>query len=125
MPSTVASEWQENVLSAGVGTGRRVGHPLGGESYMGNLIVKQHCIHRRYACPFLAALWPSPHSCRAPKPLWTPGFNCVLGVRAPRSHATVKQPDGKYLIGGSMTSVKGVVRYGIARLLASGEVDPR
>lgn len=52
-----------------------------------------------------------------------PAFKCVLGGESGEVYALVKQPDGKYLVGGSFTSVKGVLRYGIARLSPSGAVD--
>ena len=50
-------------------------------------------------------------------------FHCVLGGENGEVYAMVRQADGKILIGGDFTSVKGAVRYAIARLLPSGAVD--
>jgi uncharacterized delta-60 repeat protein len=50
-------------------------------------------------------------------------FNCVLGGESGDVRVLVKQPDGKLLVGGDFTSVKGIPRYGIARVLPDGSVD--
>ncbi|MBI5774224.1 MAG: delta-60 repeat domain-containing protein [Verrucomicrobia bacterium] len=50
-------------------------------------------------------------------------FNCILGHENGEVRAMARQADGKILIGGVFTSVKGVPRYAIARLLPTGAVD--
>jgi uncharacterized delta-60 repeat protein len=52
-----------------------------------------------------------------------PSFNCVLGGENGEVYTMVRQGDGKILVGGDFTSVKGVVCYGIARMFPSGVVD--
>src|ERR1051326_1412345 len=50
-------------------------------------------------------------------------FDPGSGVNGP-VNAIVAQPDGKVIIGGSFTTVKGLARRGIARLNADGSGDP-
>lgn len=50
-------------------------------------------------------------------------FNPGLGADNYVSAVTL-QPDGRILIGGGFTSVNAFLRYGIARLLPNGSVDP-
>jgi uncharacterized delta-60 repeat protein len=66
-------------------------------------------------------------------PLTGPGsvdvcFSAVLEFPdadiGPSVRDMVKQPDGKVIICGTFTTVNGVPRAGLARLLASGELDP-
>src|SRR5688500_13922238 len=49
-------------------------------------------------------------------------FDTDVGVTGPVL-ATAVQPDGKVIIGGSFSTVKGLVRRGIARLNADGSSD--
>lgn len=53
-----------------------------------------------------------------------PSFQCVLGSDDGEVLAAVAQSDGSTLIGGKFTSVAGVRRMGVARILADGSVDP-
>ena len=50
-------------------------------------------------------------------------FNVVLGGSNPAIYAILNQAGGKYLIGGSFTSVNGIVRSNLARLNFDGSVD--
>jgi uncharacterized delta-60 repeat protein/uncharacterized repeat protein (TIGR01451 family) len=52
-----------------------------------------------------------------------PTFNPGLGADNYVS-AVALQPDGRILIGGGFTSVNASLRYGIARLMPNGSVDP-
>ena len=52
------------------------------------------------------------------------GFKCTLGGESGEVRAILKQPDGRLLVGGDFTSVKGVPRYAVARLNPDGSVDP-
>jgi uncharacterized delta-60 repeat protein len=54
-------------------------------------------------------------------------FHGDLGVEGgdwPAVKAIVVQPDGSVLVGGRFTNATGLPRFGVARLLADGSVDP-
>lgn len=53
-----------------------------------------------------------------------PTFHCVVGGESGEVFAMARQPDGRIVIGGNFTSVKGEVRYGVARLNPDGTIDP-
>lgn len=51
------------------------------------------------------------------------GFNVGSGVSG-FIRAVALQPDGKVLVGGYFDAINGVARFGIARLMTNGTVDP-